>query len=661
MIRAVLTHKEFYLNQMRSERSRLAQSERRLAAIMFTDIVGYTRLSQTDESLALELLQEHQRILRPTFAAYGGNEVKTMGDAFLVEFKSALQAVMCAVEMQRKMADRNAAAAPPKRLELRIGIHVGDVVKGEDDIYGDAVNLASRIEPLAEPGGICISQQVFDQIRNKTPLEIDKLGDVNLKNVDLPVGVYRVKLAGSHVFADQQSAPKDRLAVLPLVNISPDPNDEYFADGLTEELITKLSEVKGLKVIARTSIMNYRKKEKKVSEIAAELHVGSIIEGSVRKAGDKIRISVQLIDPHTEEHLWSSNYDSKLDDIFAIQSDVASKVAVALSAGFFSSEPHRDTNSIEAYTLYLRAIQLSNYVNEASEKEMLTLLQRAIAKDSGFARAYAGLADAWRMLAEGGYEDFATAASNSEAAATRALELDPGLAEAHSAMAGANSLLDRFDAALAEAMAAVRINPNLSEAYMYLGVLEGSMGRSKQALTMYKRSYELDPLSFAAGEALASAATWAGDYEFASEVLARMRELNPKEPRVYLCLADYYMERKDFEEAQKMVDAARNVGPDDPMVVVSQGLLFALAGKRKQAEDTLKEIMASGNKSLGIRHRGELFIYAALGDIDEAFEVLKRQAETHSWPSAIKIDPLYADMRKDPRFQEFCLKVGIPQ
>ncbi|MDA4136922.1 MAG: hypothetical protein OK449_08035 [Thaumarchaeota archaeon] len=636
----------------------MADSERRLAAIMFTDIVGYTHLSQTDESLALELLQEHQRLLRPTFAAHGGTEVKTMGDAFLVEFKSALQAVICAVEMQKKMAERNADAAPSRRLELRIGIHVGDVVHGPDDIFGDAVNVASRVEPLAEPGGICISQQVFDQIRNKTALEIDKVGDVKLKNVDLPLGVYKVKMTGNRRSTEERSAPRERLAVLPFVNISPDPNDEYFADGLTEELIAKLSEVKGLKVIARTSVMSYKRKEKMVSEIAAELGVGSVIEGSVRKAGNRIRISVQLIDPRTEEHLWSSNYDSKLDDIFAIQSDVASKVAASLSAGFFSNETGKDTKDVEAYTLYLRAMQLSYDTSEASARETLTLLQRAISKDPKFARAYAGLADGWGLMGVTGYEDFTAAAKKSEAAALKAVELDPGLAEAHAAMAGAHFMFDRFDAALVEAEAAIRINPNLSEAYMSLGVLDSVMRTAGQALLMFRRGYELDPLSFGTGEFLANAATWAGDDELALDVLARMREFNPKDPKVYLSTADYYMERKQFEEAQKMVDTARDVNPSEPMVAVSQGLLFALAGKRRQAEDSLKEVAATGNESS--ISRGELFIQAALGNLDEAFRALMREAETHSWPFSIRIDPLYAEMRKDPRFQEFCAKVGIP-
>jgi adenylate cyclase len=647
----------------------MASGERRLAAIMFTDVVGFTRLSQANESLALELLEEHRSLLRPTFLTHGGVEVKTMGDAFLVEFRSALDAVLSAVETQQKMKERNLEVPPTRKLELRIGIHVGDIVHEASDIYGDAVNIASRIEPLAEPGGVCISQQVFDQIRNKTKLDIEKVGEVELKNVELPVAVYRVKLPGEERSTGgqpryQESGPRERLAVLPFVNISFDPNDEYFADGLTEELIARLSEVKGLKVIARTSVMNYRRKEKKISEIAAELRVGSVIEGSVRKAGDRIRISVQLIDPRTEEHLWSSNYDSKLGDIFAIQSDVASKVAAALSAGFFSGETRKETHDIEAYTLYLRAMHLSYDTNEASTKETLTLLQRSVAKDPTFARGYAGLADAWRARGIMGYEDFLTAAKNAEAAAVKALELDPGLAEAHSSMAGVHFMLDRFDAALVEAEAAVRINPNLSEAYMSLGVVDSIMRALNQALLMFKRAYELDPLSFGAGEMLATTATWGGDDALARDVLARMREFNPKEPKVYLCAADYYMARNDFEEAQKMVDAARGVGPDEPMVAVSQGLLFALAGKRKQAEDALEEMSARRKESSRLRGelllRGELFMQVALGNLDEAFKLLVQQAETHSWPFTIKIDPLYAPMRNDPRFLDFCRKVGIP-
>ena len=635
----------------------MAEGERRLAAIMFTDIVGYTHLSQADESLALDLLQEHQRLLRPTFTAHGGTEVKTIGDAFLVEFRSALEAVLCAVEMQEKMGERNAEAVPSRRLELRIGIHIGDVVHAPGDIYGDAVNVASRIEPLAEPGGVCISQQVYDQIRNKTALEIVKVGDVKLKNVDLPLGVYRVNVTESRGPGDERSAPRERIAVLPFVNISPDPSDEYFADGLTEELISGLSEIRGLKVIARTSVMSYKRTAKKVSEIAAELGVGSIIEGSVRKAGDRIRISVQLIDARTEEHLWSSKYDSRMDDIFAIQSDVTSKVAASLTAGYFFQETRRDTTDVEAYTLYLRAMQLSYETSEASIRQTVSLLQRAIARDPTFARAYAGLADAYHLLALNGYEDFTPMVERAETAAKRALELDPGLAEAHAAMAGVHSMLDRFDAELVEAEAAVRINPNLSDAYMALGVVDSLRGTPRESLVMFRRAYELDPLSPAANEVLASLAMWNGEDAEARGVLTRYRELNPKEAKVYLCVADYHMERREFDEAQKMVDVARGLSPGAPIVTTSQALLFALVGRRKEAEDALDEVIASGKESFALN--GQLIVYTALGDLDEAFEALMRQAETHTWPFAIKIDPLYAELRKDPRFPEFCRRVGI--
>ncbi len=635
----------------------MPDGERRLAAIMFTDIVGFTRLSQTNESLALELLEEHRGLLRAQFIAHGGIEVKTIGDAFLVEFKSALDALLCAVEIQKTMGEHNKLADPSRRVDLRIGIHVGDVVGGSGDIHGDAVNVASRIEPLAEPGGVCISQQVFDQVRNKSALKIEKMGSVELKNVDLPVEVYRIVMTRRGPSDAGHSGPSKRLAVLPFVNISPDSSDEYFADGLTEELITKLSDLRDLKVIARTSVMSYKRKEKKVSEIARELDVGSIIEGSVRKAGSKIRISVQLIDARTEEHLWSSNYDSELNDIFAIQSDVASKVAGSLSAGFFSRDAQRDTSDIEAYTLYLRAKQLSYETSEASMRETVALLQRAISKDPTFARAYAGLSNAWHMLAVSGYEDFGAMANNAEAAAVKALELDPGLAEAHSAMAGVHSMLDRFDAELVEAEVAVRINPNLSEAYMSLGVVDSIMHTPHEALSMFRRAYELDPLSPGPGEMLAATASWVGEDGQAREVLTRLKEFNPKNPKIYLSIADYHMEKKDFGEAQKMVDVARGLSPDEPMIAVSQSLLFALAGKRKEAEGLLEGVLANENESF--RLNAELLVQAALGNLDEAFRVLMRQAETHSWPFSIRFDPLFAQMRKDPRFPDFCRKVGI--
>ncbi|MGH9918875.1 MAG: adenylate/guanylate cyclase domain-containing protein [Nitrososphaerales archaeon] len=641
----------------------MASGERRLAAIMFTDIVGFTRLSQANESLALELLEEHRSLLRPTFLAHGGVEVKTMGDSFLVEFRSALDAVLGAVETQRKMNERNQGVLPTRKLELRVGIHVGDVVHEAGDIYGDAVNIASRIEPLAEPGEVCISQQVFDQIRNKTKLEIEKIGKVELKNLEQPLAVYKVKLprkarAKAEQPNHQQSGPRERLAVLPFVNISADSKDEYFADGLTEEMISRLSEIKDLKVIARTSVMGYKRKEKKVSEIARELEVGSVIEGSVRKSGNRIRVSVQLIDARTEEHLWSSNYDEEMTDIFAIQTDVASKVASALSAKFFSESPKKYTENTEAHALYLRGIHLSYEGGEDNLREAAKLLERAISMDPSFALAYVAYADVWGGLANRGYEDFASLSEKAEPAARKALVLDPGSAEAHAMMSQIHSLLDRFDLAIVEAEKAIQINPNIAEAHSSLVLLYGARRGVDEALLEAQKAYELDPLSSETGAMLARLAQWAGDQSLAIGVLTRMKELNPRNTHVLIDIASYYIRQGDFVKGQEMLETARQLRPNELHGRITQGVLFALTGKVEEAQRVLDEIRRNNNESASLA--AQLEIETALGNIDEAYKALMRQTETHSWPFDIKWAPPYESLRRDARFPEFCRKVGIP-
>ncbi|MGA2666274.1 MAG: tetratricopeptide repeat protein, partial [Nitrososphaerales archaeon] len=360
----------------------------------------------------------------------------------------------------------------------------------------------------------------------------------------------------------------------------------------------------------------------------------------------------------TEEHLWSSNYDSRLDDIFAIQTDVASKVAASLSAGlFFSPAPRKETSSVEAYTLYLRAMQLSYDGTEPGLREAVALLQRAISMDPTFARAYAGLAEAWEGLALNGYEEFAVAMERAEPAAQRALDLEPDMAEVHAAMAGVHSMMDRFDQALAEAEAAIGINPNLSDAYISLGVLDSIRRTVDDALPIFKRAYELDPLSMAAGELLAMAAQVAGETELARDVLTRMMEVSPRSPRILASFASYHARRGEFEEAQRMLDRASEISPGEPVVQFTQGLLFASAGRRAEAEATLGQILSHENES--VRLTGKLWIQAALGNLDEAFDALMKLAETHSWPFLIGSDPVYAGMRRDPRYLEFRRRVGL--
>ncbi len=626
---------------------------------MFTDIVGYTRLAQGNESLTLELLEEHRKLLRPLFPAHGGTEVKTIGDAFLVEFRSALEAVLCAVDIQKALKERNAGVPSHRRLELKVGIHVGDVVHGPGDVFGDAVNVASRIYPLAEPGGVCISQQVYDSVRNKPELAFERMGEVELKNVELPLGVYKVMMPWSGTPKESGHAPRERLAVLPFVNMSPDPNDEYFADGLTEELISKLSENGSLKVIARTSVMNYKRKEKKVSEIGRELGVGSVIEGSERKAGTKIRVAVQLIDARSEEHLWASNYDKELDDIFAIQSDIASRVAGSISTGVFSTAPKKDTGDAEAYAFYIRAMQLYHEGTEPSLREAVACFDRAISMDPAFARAYAGLSHVWNSMALAGYEEFSVIGGRSESGARKALELRPDLAEAHTAMAAVHEFLDRFDESVAEAKKAIELNPNLAEAHHILGSNQSAEGQLDLGLESLRVAYELDPLSTRAGVLYAAICILSGKESEGLRVLDRMRELNPRNARVYAGLAEHHMMKGDFSGAQEMLDRGLQIDPGVPYLRLDQGVLYAATGRRKEAEDLLKEVEADDNTTEAGRLYCQVFVRAALGDLDAAFATLERQAELHSWPAMIKSLPVFEGLRKDHRFPGFCYRVGL--
>src|SRR2546428_5489127 len=284
----------------------LAQGERRLAAIMFTDMVDYTTMSEKNEALALTLLEDHRQLLRPVFVKHGGREVKTVGDGFLVEFSSALEAVRCALEIQQQMYKRNQSVPSERKILLRVAVHLGDVEHRNGDVYGDAVNIASRIQSLADPGGICITQQVFDHVRNSEEFRTVALGRNQLKNVQIPTEVYRVLPPTEGTRLTKSDALEHRrVAALPLAILSSDQQDEYFADGLTEEIINTLSSIPGLNVIARTSVMKYKQVNKSVGEIGRELKVGSILEGSVRKAGSRLRITIQLIDVGSEAPIWA--------------------------------------------------------------------------------------------------------------------------------------------------------------------------------------------------------------------------------------------------------------------------------------------------------------------------------------------------------------------
>jgi adenylate cyclase len=634
----------------------MPEGERRLAAIMFTDLVGYTALGQRNESLSLALVEEQRRVIRPVLARHGGREVKTIGDAFLVEFPNAIEAVRCAYDIQRAVREFNLALAPDRRIHLRVGVHVGEVVESQGDISGDAVNVASRIEPLAEDGGVCISQQVYDHVRNKVDVTLASMGPKPLKNVALPLEVYKMVMPWRDAKEERTGLERKRVAVLPLTNLSPNPDDRYFADGMTEELISAISRVPGLRVISRTSVMQYRDLGKRVSDIGRELGAGTLLEGSVRKAGNRIRITAQLIDSSTDDHLWAENYDRDLDDVFAIQSEVAAKVATSLQSKLATVKQWKDTDDVEAYTLYVRAMQHFHEGTEASLRSAIGLLSHAASRDPGFVRALAGLSRAWGALS--GINLDLSLVHNADEYARRAVEKGPEWAEAHVAMSENLSFQDRFLESIAEAEKAVEINPNLSETWGMLGILNLAQGTLEQALSCYTKAHDLDPLSWDAGQMLAVVLWFVGRREESLKAFERLRELNPANPGGYLGQARLYVNSGEYEAAQKMVDAGREVGPELKSWVSVQGAIYALTGRRQEAEEQLA--LAMKFESEALRLEAQLAIWTALGDLDEAFKALMRQAEIHSWVPMIRHSLFFAELRRDPRYLDFCRKVGIP-
>ncbi len=645
----------------------MSDTERRLAAIMFTDVVGFTSLSQRNEALALELLEEHRRLLRPIIAGHHGAEVKTMGDAFLVEFASALEAVRCAFEIQQSMHEMNSSRTPEKRVVLRIGVHVGDVVRSRGDVYGDAVNVASRIEPLAEPGGICISQQVYDQVQNKFEFPFVALGSKQLKNVDVPVEAFRVVLPWEKGEPRQDvGLDKHRLAVLPFSNISADPNDEYFADGMTEELISTTSAISGLTVIARTSVMRYKGGNKGVSEIGRELNVGSLLEGSVRKAGDRLRITVQLIDAQSEGHLWAQSYDRQMEDIFSVQSEIAQRVADALQLKLMENEMRhmqgRSTGSMDAYNFYLKGRYFWNERTKEGLTKAIGYFERAIEKDPNYALAYVGLSDSYGILASYGYVSTADALPKAKDNALKALELDDALAEAHASLAMVMSNEWDLKGAGRELRTAIRLNPSYASAHQwYADYLMYVEQKAAEAISEKLRARELDPFSPMTNLNVGGIYYAQRQYDKALTELKKALEIFPDFWNLHMFLAYTLMMTGRFEESLAEVRKAASLSADEVQVNMSLGVVHAVAGKKEEAMKAIDKLIEL-SKSRYVPPFTFAFVYAALDDRDEAFRWLDRAYEERvaNLPGALLEDPLFVDrLGSDPRWDALLQKVGL--
>jgi adenylate cyclase len=631
---------------------------------MFTDIVGFTALTQHNEEHALALLEVHHRLLRPIFPRFHGREIKTIGDSFLVEFESALDATACSIDIQTTLHGHNLAAAEPDRFRVRIGIHLGDVVHTENDVLGDAINLASRIEPLAEPGGICVSEQVFAQVRNKIANPLTKLPPHELKNVTIPMEVYKIGLSWdptSRDAGDGAAGVARRIAVLPLANMSPDPQDEFFADGLTEEIISELSRVPGLRVIARTSVMRFRGASKGVAEIGKELHVGTILEGSVRRAGSRIRVTAQLVDVATEEHLWSERYDRELVDVFAIQSEIAKEVATALNIALppAALQRRRPPPIPAAFHAYLRGRHLWNRRSEEQVRGALRSFEEALRLDPEYAAAYSGIADCYSILVDQSWEIPRVGASKARAAAEHAVQLDDTMAEAHASLGLALAREYRWPESEREYRRALELNPMYASAHQWYYMELVCQGRPDEAIQELARAEEADPLSSIIQFHQAVREWHNGDDEAALAAWKRSEELGGNVDFMRFYKAAFLASRSMRPEALEILRQLKAAGRTPVVGEVVGAMVYGFLGMRDEATRDLEAIGRDAAERPVPAYQ-LAWVYAALGDADRFFESLFQCAEEKArQPFEFIVSPPFEELRKDPRFHQYLRRCGL--
>ena len=606
--------------------------ERRLSAIMAADVVGYSRLMGANEVGTLTALTGRRaEIIEPRIAEHKGRVVKLTGDGLLVEFPSVVNAVECATTIQKEMRASNADVPEDRRIELRIGINLGDVIAEGDDIFGDGVNVAARIESVGRPGGVAVSASVRDHIGNKLDIGFEDTGEHQLKNIDQPVRIYEVVSAapdGSRVAsAGGLAEGKPSIAVLPFNNMSGDPEQEYFSDGITEDIITDLSKISGLFVIGRNTSFTYKGKSVQLPRVASELGVNFLLEGSVRKAGERVRITGQLIDGPSGSHVWADRYDRDLTDIFAIQDEITRTIVEQLKIRLLPEEREAigqaPTQDVEAYNYYLKGREFFHN----STKWFLTLARqmfvKAVELDPMFARAYAGIAIVDTRLA--GWFGVETPVEEILAMAGKALALAPDLAEAHAARAEALS----------------------------------SRGRRKEGDEEFEQALALDPANFEANLFYAIHLVRGGDGERSVPYFIRALEVKPDDPQSPLLLYNVLRHLGRTEESEKYAELglkraeeALRMHPETSRPAQLGATTLASLGQVEKAKAWMERALAIDPDDTHIKYNAAC-MWAQLGDAERALDLLEKWAdhvgrESRDW---IKNDPDIKPLHDHPRYQ----------
>jgi TolB-like protein/class 3 adenylate cyclase/tetratricopeptide (TPR) repeat protein len=577
--------------------------DRRLAAIMAGDIAGYSRLMSLDEEGTLRQLKTHRKeLVDPKIAEHRGRIVKTTGDGILVEFVSVVDAVRCAVEIARGMSERNASVPPERRIEFRTGINVGDIISDGNDIYGDGVNVAARLEALADPGGIMVSRVVYEQVRDKLDFSFEDLGEQSVKNIPRPIGMHRVSirrtaLAESPSGAVGKSEASDRpsIAVLPFTNISGDPEQEYFADGISEDVITALSKLRWFFVIARNSSFAYKGKAVDVKRAARELGVRYVLEGSVRKGGNRVRITAQLIDASTGNHIWADRYDGELTDVFELQDEITRKVVAAIEPKLLEAEAARSqarsSEDLGAWDLVMQASSVFWRITKADVDSAIDLLRTATQRYPDYAPAQSMLAFAllFRAIPVGAFRS--RDVQEALPLAARAAEIDDNDPWAHLVLGWGALLMRRTETAIEEYQRAININPNFAAAHGHLGMAFALADQSDKAFPHLEQAIKIsphDPQTFLFNANLAIAHYLAGHF---TEAVAYGRKAVQQRAsftgglRIYVASL---AQAGQLEEAREALGQLKGFQPDISIAWVEENIPYkpepmakVIAGLRK--------------------------------------------------------------------------------
>ena len=614
--------------------------ERKLAAILAADVVGYSALMVADEAGTFARLRTDRReLFEPEIKKHHGRIFKLMGDGLLAEFGSVVDAVECAVVLQRGMVERNESVPESNRIEIRIGINLGEVIVEGEDRYGDGVNVAARLQQLADPGGICVSGKVSKEVEKKLAFGFEPMGEHQMKNIAEPIACYRVILQSSPPSKlDWPVAPKPpnkaTIAVLPFINMSGDPEQEYFSDGITEDIITDLSKISGLHVAARNTVFTYKSKPIKVQQAAQELGVRFVLEGSVRKAGSRVRVTGQLIDSKDGGHVWADRYDRELTDIFAIQDEITHAIVDQLKVKLLPEEKKAiatpPTKNVEAYTYYLRGRQFIYMCSKSYVLLARRMFAKAVELDPDYARAYAGIADCDSMLHSWHHVDVSI--DGILATSAKALALDPELAEAHASRGVALQFVGSYEEATAEFEHALTLDPDLYEANYFYARFFFERGDFEKAAKLFERAAQIR----------------SDDYRSALLLSAVYRSLGREADRERSA-------RLGLERAEREL----NLHPENSGPAQFGALALAHLGEHDRARDWAARTLAIDPDDLLAKYNIAC-VYSQLGDLEMAIELLEqvlphRSREQIRW---FMNDSDLNPIRNHPRYQKLLEIIG---